>query len=71
MEFDYSKLRGRIVEKYGNATKMAKAMGIAPVNLSNRLCGRYEFNSTMIMKMAGMLCIQTDDIPQYFFKLKV
>ena len=37
IEFNFSKLRGRIVEKFGKQEDFAKAVGISYVSLSKRL----------------------------------
>ena len=37
IEFDFSRLRGRIVEKYGSCSAFAEAMGYSSGWLSNRL----------------------------------
>ena len=37
MPFDFSKLSGKIVEKYGTQYNFAKAMGISEHSLSNKL----------------------------------
>ena len=38
--FDYSKLRGRIVEKFGSIASFARTLGISEVTLSRKLNNR-------------------------------
>lgn len=40
IEFDYSRLRGRIVEKYGSLTAFAEATGKKKSNLSVKLSNK-------------------------------
>ena len=70
-EFDYSKLRGRIVEKFGKQEHLAKAIGIGYVSLSKRLNNHLDFSVKEILKMCTFLEITLDDIPKYFFTTKV
>ena len=39
MCFDYSKLRGRIIEKFGNQSKFAVAMGWSERTMSLKITG--------------------------------
>ena len=70
-DFNYSKLRGRIVEKYGKQEKFAKDIGISYVSLSKRLNNHLDFSVREILKMCKLLEIRLDDIPIYFFTTKV
>lgn len=71
MAFDYSKLRGRIVEKFGTIKAFANAYGITSVSMSKKLNGDTAFSQDDIMKMSTpeLLDIQAKDIPEYFFKI--
>lgn len=71
MEFDYSKLSGRIVEKFGNRRKFAEALGRQSGYVSTMLKGKAFFNQETIYLWAESLQIETEDIPEYFFKRKV
>jgi len=70
--FDYSKLRGRIKEKYGPQTKLAAAMGISEVSLSSKLNNWVEFTQCEIQKACKLLDIDigTGDMAECFFKEK-
>ncbi|WP_236894818.1 DUF739 family protein [Clostridium beijerinckii] len=69
--FDYSKLRGKIKEVYGTQDKFAKALGIGRVSLSQRLNNVLDFSQEEINNSCGILGITKEDIPAYFFTLKV
>lgn len=69
--FDHSKLRGRIYEKYGRATKFAEALGISASALSWRLAGRTEFTQGEISRACRLLEIPDEEIGAYFFTLLV
>lgn len=69
--FDYSKLNGRITEKYGTRRSFAKAVGIRETTLSNKLNHRASVMTGDIMTWASALDIRTDEIGAYFFTKKV
>lgn len=73
MIFDFSKLIGRIVEKFGTRAAFAEAAGYSRSQLSARLNGAIYFPSDEIRKLCGpeLLDIPTEEIPAYFFTLKV
>lgn len=67
VEFDFSKLQGRIVEKFGTRTAFATACGMADSVLSNRLNNKVYFDAPEIYQICTLLDIQPADIPAYFF----
>lgn len=69
--FDYSKLIGRIVEKFGTKKKFANAIGQSSTNLCNKLTGKTQISSEDIANWCPLLQIDYIDIPLYFFVLKV
>ena len=71
MAFDYSKLRGRIVEKYGNQAKFAVALGVSENTFSLKMNNKVRFTTDDIAVISDMLDIKADDIGGYFFTLKV
>lgn len=71
MAFDFSKLRGRIVEKYGSNTSFAEKIGISTVSLSHKLNGRTSFSADDITVIVEKLDINLNDIGEYFFTQKV
>ena len=44
MSFNYSKLRGKIKEKFATQSAFAKELGISSVSLSAKLNNRVEFS---------------------------
>lgn len=71
MAYDYSKLLGRITEKYGTQSKFSGDMGISERSLSLKLNGKRTFKQNEISKACSLLGIDGADIPSYFFTLKV
>ncbi len=71
MDFDYSKLSGKIKEKFDTRDKFAKAMGWSTRTLSLKMSGSREWKQKDIRKAMQLLGLIADDIPQYFFTLKV
>jgi len=71
LEYDYSKLLGRIVEKYGTQAKFAEAMKLSERSLSRKLNNKVGFRQIEIVKAAELLEIHDADIPVYFFTYQV
>lgn len=71
MEYDYSKLRGKIIEKCGNNGNFANEIGISERTLSLKLHNKIAFKQTEIDKAVLLLDIPIDEISEYFFKKKV
>lgn len=71
MVFDYSKLSGRIVEKFGTQYNFAIAMGISERSLSLKLNNRVDWRSKEITKACQELGIRNDELSEYFFKQNV
>lgn len=71
MAFDFSKLKGRIVEKYGTQAEFAKAFGISENSLSLKMNNKTKFSADDIIKITDMLDIQQTDVGLYFFTPKV
>lgn len=69
--FDYAKLRGKIKEKYGTQANFAKALGVSEPTLSKKLNNETEFTQVEINRSCELLEIVFQDIPVYFFTLKV
>ena len=68
---DFSKLRGRIIEKYGSCKKFAVAMGVSARTLSMKLTGQREFKPSEVLKAISLLGLRDEDVQVYFFTLKV
>jgi hypothetical protein len=69
--YDYSKLLGRIVEKYGTQSKFSGAFGMSERSLSLKLNDHGAFKQPEITRACELLEISEADIPIYFFTLKV
>lgn len=71
MPIDYSKLKGRIVEKCGTQGNFAQNMGLSERTVSLKLSGRIPFKQPEILKALEVLDLSEEDIQAYFFVLKV
>lgn len=69
--YDYSKLRGRIVEKYGTVSKFADVLGLSLVSVSNKLNNKTGFTRGDIEKWSQALCIPDYEYGTYYFARKV
>ena len=67
MEFNYSKLKGRIKEKYGTQENFAKAIGKTQTTTSFKINGKASWNQDEIVKAIEVLGLSKDDIVEYFF----
>ena len=68
LAFNYSKLRGRIKEKFGSEKAFAEAMAMKPSSLSSRLNHGTSFSQTEIIKASFLLDVDKGKIADYFFK---
>ncbi|MDD6397435.1 MAG: DUF739 family protein [Selenomonadaceae bacterium] len=71
MSFDYSKLKGRILEKCGTKADFAKLMGATEQTISLRLNNKRTWKQNDILKACQILDIAAEDVPVYFFTLIV
>ena len=73
MSFDYSKLRGRITEKFGSIKAFAEAYGLSNVTMSKKLNGKVAVSPEDIVKWSApeLLDIQPSEYHLYFFVKKV
>lgn len=71
MSFNYNKLRGKIVEKYGSQAAFAKAMTWSERTLSKKINGKIPWKQTDICKAMELLEISDNKIQEYFFDTKV
>lgn len=67
MAFDYSKLTGKIVEKFGTQLRFSEAMGLSERTISLKLNSKVEWKQGEISRACGLLGIGITDIPDYFF----
>lgn len=69
--YDYSKLLGRITEKFGTQSRFSEAMDMSERTLSLKLNGKVDWKQRDIDKACGLLGLDETDIATYFFALKV
>lgn len=71
MAFNYSKLRGRIVEIYGSQLQFARKIGISERTLSLKMNSKIPWKQTEILKAIELLKLSESDIQEYFFNVEV
>lgn len=71
MGYNYSKLRGKIVEKFGTYKNFAKAMGTSERTLSLKLNNKIFWKQDEIEKAIHLLTINKKDILIYFFNINI
>lgn len=69
--YDTSKLRGRIVEKFGSQKAFSKVVNNSISFISQYLHGKKNLDQKTIDSWASALDISADDIPVFFFTKKV
>ena len=67
MAFEYRKLRGRIIEMYGNQGNFALKLGVSEVTVSNKLTGKTQFSQDDIILWCEVLEIDLSEAGAYFF----
>lgn len=67
MRFNYSKLRGLLVEKGLTTHQFAEIIGVGPTSISQRLTGSLEFKQSEIAKAVSALQIPWEEVNDYFF----
>ena len=68
--FDYSKLRGRIVEMFGTIGKFAEASGIRAEQFTSAFNQKRTFTQSEIIRICELLDIPDAEIGLYFFASK-
>lgn len=71
MNFDYSKLLGRIKECGYTQETLADEIGMASSSLSLKLNNRAHFKQRDIRKIANVLDLSEKEVGSYFFAEKV
>lgn len=69
MQFDHSKLAGRIVEKFGSQRALCAHIGWTESKLSARMNNLVQFDADEIYLLAGkdVLDIAPEEFGEYFF----
>jgi predicted PP-loop superfamily ATPase len=68
LEFDHTKLREKISEKYENQEDFARLVGILPDTLTARLNNSDDFTQSEIDKMRDYLGILGGEVIEFFFE---
>lgn len=71
MPYDYSKLSGKIVEKFSTQAKFADAMGLSERSISLKLNGKVGWKQAEITRACELLSLSLTDVPSYFFDMRV
>ena len=71
ISFDYRKLRGRIVEMYGNIVAFYDKLCITPTQASKKMNNKAGFSQEDIVEWCGLLDIDLKDVGLYFYVLNV
>jgi hypothetical protein len=71
VKYDYSRLCGRIREVYKTDGDFAQAMQIQPSSLSRKLRNLMEWKGTEIHCACNLLAIPLEEVPLYFFVVKL
>lgn len=69
--FDYSKLAGRIREKFGTQKAFAKKLGISEGTLSLKMTNYTYFSQAEIKKAVQLLELDPGMVTDYFFTPRV
>lgn len=67
MAYNYSKLKGRIIELYGSQENFAKVLGLTSISVSRKLKCRTEFSQSDIEKWAELLNIKREEYLDFFY----
>lgn len=67
MEFNHSKLLGRIRECGLTQEQLAKAIGISAYSLSKKIQNKSKFDSAEMIAIGKELSIPLDEFGKYFF----
>lgn len=71
VEFDYSKLRGRIVEKCGTLEAFSNEVNISLTALSKKLNNKMEITRDNIISWSEVLDIPQEDFGVFYFVKKL
>jgi hypothetical protein len=71
MSYDYSKLNGKIIEKFGKQYAFAKAIGWSERTCCLKLNNKIEWKQSEIMRACKLLGIPEVEMCTYFFTYEV
>ena len=69
-EFDNSRLKGRIVEKFGSCREFSKHVSQDESKISRLITGKGFFSKDIILEWCAPLEIEEEKIGYYFFCVK-
>lgn len=67
MQYKYNKLRGRIIEKYGNYRNFANVLGLSENSTSKKLNCKSGFSQEDIEQWSKLLDIAPSDYGVFYF----
>lgn len=67
MSFNYNKLKGRIVEKFGTVDKFSTKAKMSATTIGRKLSGKSLWSQDEIMTVCELLEIPMDEMTTYFF----
>lgn len=70
MKFDYRKLRGRIIEKFGSIRNFANFLDLQEQLVGKKLLNQVKISQPDIITWSEALDIDQNDIGVYFFTLQ-
>lgn len=71
IKFNYSKLKGKIVEVYDTLDAFSKTIEMDRATLSSKLNNKTYFTQPQMLEMCDRLNIPINEIPVYFFTVTV
>ena len=69
--FDYSKLRGRIVEKFGSIEAFASETSISNMSVSKKLNNKVAISRDDMIEWSGLLDIPLEEYGVFYFVKKL
>ena len=69
--FDYSKLRGRIVEKFGSIEAFASETSISNMSVSKKLNNKVAISRDDMIEWSGLLDIPLEEYGAFYFVKKL
>ena len=70
MLFDYSRLKGRIIEKFNTMAAFAEFIGVTPAMVTSKIASGSPFNTDTMVRWADALEIEQIDYGAYFCCVK-
>lgn len=66
-QYEYKKLKGRIIEVYGTRKAFAQALNLSENSLSLKLNGKTNISQEDIIKWSKLLNISSDEYGSFYF----